>query len=124
MNPARSTLTGDAETKDLTMRFEPHAKGEVFTLDRTGRDGRITTSSTLLYLDGNRRSFEGRDCSGTQSSRRVDDQTVEILRTCARGNWTRIVRRPGAQPKELIIEITEQHSEGRRSERRLLLEKQ
>jgi hypothetical protein len=124
MNPARSALTGDAEAKDLTMRFEPHAKGEVFTLDRTGRDGRITTSSTLLYLDGNRRSFEDRDCSGTQSSRRVDNQTVEILRTCASGAWIRIVRRLGAEPKELIIEMTEQHSEGRRSERRLLLEKQ
>jgi hypothetical protein len=124
MNRARSTLTGDAEAKDLTMRFEPHPKGEVFTLDKTGRDGRMTTSSTLLYLDGNRRSFEDRDCSGTQSSRRVDNQTVEILRTCVSGNWTKIVRRPGAQPKELIVEITEQHSEGRRSERRLLLEKQ
>ena len=91
---------------------------------RTGRDGRITTTSTLLYLDGNRRSFEGRSCSGTQSSRRVDDQTVEILLTCASGNWTKIVRRRGAEPKELIIEITEQHSQGRRLEQRLLLEKQ
>ena len=124
MNPTRSTLAGDAEAKDLTMRFEPHAKGEVFTLDRTGRDGRITTSSTLLYLDGNPRSFEDRECPGTQSSRRVDDLTVEILRTCASGNWTRIVRRQGAKPKELIIEITEQHPEGRRSQRRLVLEKQ
>lgn len=124
MNPLRSTLTGDTESKNLTVRFEPHAKGEVFTLDRTYGDGRITTSSSLLYLDGNRRSFEDRDCSGTQTSRRVDSQTVEILRTCARGGWVRIVRRAGAEAKELIIEITEQDAGGRRFERRLVLEKQ
>jgi hypothetical protein len=124
MNSIRSTLTGDAEAKDLTMRFEPHAKGEVFTLDRTGRDGRITTLSTVLYLDGNPRDFEDHECLGTQSSRRVDRQTIEILRTCAKGGWTRFIRRPGGQPKELIIEITEQHSGGRRFERRLVLEKQ
>ena len=124
MNPMRSTLTGDTEAKDLTVRFEPHAKGEVFTLDRIGGDGRITTSSTVLYLDGNPRDFEERGCSGTQSSRRVDAQTVEILRRCASGGWIRLVRRPGAEAKELIIEITEQHAGGRRFERRLLLEKQ
>jgi hypothetical protein len=124
MNPIRSTLTGDAQAKNITVRFEPHAKGEVFTLDRTGGDGRITTSSTVLYLDGKPRDFEDLGCSGTQSSRRVDSQGVEILRTCASGDWTRFVRRPGAQPKEMIIEITEQHSDGRRFERRLLLEKQ
>ena len=124
MNPVRSKLTGDAEAKDLTIRFEPHAKGEVFTLDRTGRDGRITTSSTLLYFDGHSRSFEDHGCSGTQSSRRLDNQTVEILRTCASGNRTKIVRRPGGQPRELIIEITEQHSGARLLERRLLLERQ
>jgi len=112
MNPIRSTLTGDAEAKTLTVRFEPHAKGEVFTLDRTGPDGRITTSSTVLYLDGNPRDFEDRGCLGTQSSRRVDRETIEILRTCANGDWTRFIRRPGGQPKELIFE------------RRLLLEKQ
>ncbi len=122
MNPVRSTLTGDAQAKDLTVRFEPHAKGELFTLDHTGGDGWITTSSTVLYLDGNRRSFKDRDCWGTQSSRRVDNQTVEILRTC--GGWIGRVRRPGAEAKELIIEITEQESGGRRFERRLLLEKQ
>ena len=123
MNPVRSTLTGDAQAKDLTVRFEPHAKGELFRLDHTGGDGWITTSSTVLYLAGNRRSFEDRDCWGTQSSRRVDNQTVEILRTCG-GGWIRRVRRPGAEAKELIIEITEQESGGRRFERRLLLEKQ
>jgi hypothetical protein len=51
-------------------------------------------------------------------------QTVEILRTCASGQWTRFVRRlSSAQPKELILVITEQHSDGRRCERRLVLEK-
>jgi hypothetical protein len=121
MNPARST---DPYATSFTVRFEPHTKGEVFTLDRVGGDGRATTSSTILYFDGKSRDFQDLGCSGTQSSRRVDNRTVEILRKCASGEWTRLVRRSAAQPKELILEITEQHSDGRRFERRLVLEKQ
>jgi len=54
----------------------------------------------------------------------VDSRTVEIFRDCARGQWTRLVRRAGAQPNELILEITEKYADGRRFERRLALEKQ
>ena len=113
-----------AKLSSLTVRFEPHAKGEVFTLDRTDGDGRVTTSSTILYLDGHPRDFQDLGCSGTQSSRRVDSRTVEILRQCGSGEWTRFVRRMSAQPKELVLEITEQRPDGRRVERRLVLEKQ
>src|SRR5712691_9279999 len=102
----------------LIVRFEPHAKGEVFTVDTTGGDGRATSSSTILYLDGKARDFEDLGCSGTQSSRRVDSRTVEILRQCASGEWTRFVR------KELVLEITEQRADGRRVEQRSVLEKQ
>jgi hypothetical protein len=49
---------------------------------------------------------------------------VEILRTCANGEWTRFVRRLSTQPKEMFLEITEQLTDGRRFERRLVLEKQ
>ena len=63
-------------------------------------------------------------CSGTQPSRRVDSQTVEILRNSASGKSTRFVRRLSAQPKELILDITDQHPHGRRFERCLVLEKQ
>ena len=123
MNAARSTFTGDSQLRSFTVRIEPHAKGEVFTTDRIEADGRATSSSTILYFDGAPRDFRDFDCSGTQSSRRLDDQTVEILRKCAGGEWTRIVRRSARPPKELILDITEQNN-GRRSERRLVLEKQ
>jgi len=96
----------------------------VFTLDRIDQDGRATSSSTILYFDGTPRDFQDFGCSGTQSSRRVDSQTVEILRHCANGGWTRFVRRLAAQPKELVLEITEHYADGRRSERRLVLVKQ
>jgi hypothetical protein len=46
-----------------------------------------------------------------------------ILRKCASGEWTRFVRRLAPQPKEPILEVTEQHPHGRRFERRLALEK-
>ena len=121
VNPTRST---EPYSKSLIVRFEPHTKGEVFTLDRIGGDGRTMTSSTILYFDGKSRDFQDLGCSGTQSSRRVDNRTVEILRTCASGEWTRFVRRLAAQPKELVLDITEQQPDGRRVERRLVLEKQ
>ena len=108
----------------LTVRVEPHPKGEVFTLDRTEPDGRITSSSTILYFDGRARDFQDFGCSGTQSSRRVDGTTVEILRECGMGEWTRFVRRSSAKPNELVLEITEQRADGRRFERRFILEKQ
>ncbi len=56
-------------------------------------------------------------CSGTQSSRRVDSQTVAILRSGASGESTRFVRRLSAKPKELILEITDQRPDKHRVER-------
>jgi hypothetical protein len=124
MNPRRSQFAGDPYAKSVMVRIEPHARGEVFTLDTIGKDGHATTSSTLLYFDGQPRDFQEPQCSGIQSSRRVDSRTVEILRKCAGGAWTRFVRRLTAQPKELVLQITEQQPDGRRFERRLVLEKQ
>lgn len=124
VNPARSTIAPDTRPQSVTIRVESHAKGEVFTLDRIEADGRATTSSTILYLDGQPREFQDPECSGTQTSRLVDSQTVEILRTCASGRWTRFVRRFSAQPNELVLEVTEQQAGGRRFESRLVLEKQ
>jgi predicted acyl esterase len=124
MNSARSTLAREPRPKSISIRIESHTKGEVFTLDRVESDGRATTSSSLLYLDGKPRDFQDTGCSGTQASRRIDSQTVEILRTCADGGWIRFVRRFFAHPNELVLDITEQQAGGGRVERHLLLEKQ
>ena len=124
LNPTRSTFAGDAQPKSLTVRIEPHTNGEVFTLDRTETNGRSTTSSVLLYFDGRARAFNEAGCSGTQSSRRLNSQAVEILRDCAGGQSTRVIRRSGEGPNELVLEITDQHADGRHYERRLVLERQ
>lgn len=124
VDPARSTSNGGSHIESFIVRIGPHAKGEVFTLDRTATDGRATTSSTILYLDGKPRDFQEANCAGTQSSRRVGKDIVEVTRTCASGAWFRFVRRPAAQPRELILEITEQQPGGRRVERHLVMEKQ
>ena len=124
LNTVRSTFSGVTPPKSLTLRVEPHAKGEVVTIDRAETNGRATSSSMILYLDGVVRPFQDAGCSGTQSSRRVDSQTVEILRTCTSGESTKFLRRWSQQGKELILEITEKRSDGRRFERRLVLEKQ
>jgi len=77
----------------------------------------------VLYLDGVARDFQQGECSGTQSSRRKDSQSVEILRNCGAGGWIRFIRR--AAPKDqLVLEISEQRADGRRFGRRLIFEKQ
>src|SRR5215467_8752560 len=101
-----------------------HVEGEVFTVDRIEADGRATSTSTILYLDSRPRPFQDFGCSGTQSSRRVDSETVEILRVCANGEQSRLLWRVATHSKELILEITEQDSGGRRLKRRLVMEKQ
>jgi hypothetical protein len=123
LNPARSTFSGQTQPKALVLRIEPHPKGQVVTVDRTGDNGQSTSSSTILYLDGAARDFQGTECSGSQTSRRLDSQTIEVLRQCGGGEWERLVQRLTRQGKELVVEITRQRS-GRRSEERLLLEKQ
>ena len=123
LNPARSTFSGQTRPKTLVVRVEPHPKGELVTVDRTLDNGQSTSSSTILYLDGAARDFQGTDCSGSQTSRRLDSQTVEILRQCGGNDWEKLVQRLTRQGKELVVEITRQRS-GRRSEERLLLEKQ
>lgn len=124
MNPARSSFVGDPRPKSITLRIESRARGEVFTLDRVETDGRSTTASTILYLDGKARDFQDYGCSGTQSSQRLDSRTVEILRTCAGGGSIRFVRQISARTNELILEVTERQADGRRVERRLVLERQ
>jgi hypothetical protein len=123
LNAARSTFAGDIRPKSLTVRIEPHARGEVVTLDRTEVNGQMTSSSMVLYLDGVARDFQQGECSGTQSSRRIDSQTVEIVRHCGAGAWTRLVRRT-APKNQLVLEISEQRADGRRFDRRLVFEKQ
>jgi hypothetical protein len=123
MNPARSTPSGELRPK-ITVRIEPHAKGEVVTVDRISWDGRVTTCSAILYLDGKSHEFQDQECSGTQSSRRVDKTTVEIVRKCNSGTRSRFIRRLATQPKELILDITEELTDGRRLERHLVLRKQ
>jgi hypothetical protein len=123
VNVARSTFSGGAPFKSLTVRIARHPRGEVFTLDRIETDGRATSYSTLLYLDGEPRRFEDFGCSGIQLSRRADERTVEIVRMCASGGWMRL-RHASAKGNELVLEITEQSADGHRFDRRLTLEKQ
>jgi hypothetical protein len=120
LNSALSTGAGNE--KSVTLRIEPHNRGEVLTLDILAADGRASTSSTILYLDGKARDFQDSACSGTQSSRRVDSRSVEILRECGGGRRIRLIRRT-ERSGVLILEVTEQNSEGRHLDRRLVLER-
>jgi len=120
LNSALSTRAGNE--KSVTLRIEPHNRGEVLTLDILAADGRASTSSTILYLDGKARDFQDSACSGTQSSRRVDSRTIEILRDCGGGRRVRLIRRTESSGV-LILEVTEQNPEGRHLDRRLVLER-
>ena len=122
MNPVRSNFSGDTQPRSFTVRVEPHSKGEVFTLDRVETDGHATSSSMILYFDGVARDFQQGECSGTQSSWRMDSQTVEIFRNCGAGAWTKFVRR-AALKTQLVLEISERRADGHRFDR-LVFEKQ
>ena len=124
MDATRSTFTGGTQPKSLIVRIEPHAKGEVFTLDRVESDGRATSSSSILYFDGAPRDFQDFDCAGAQSSRRLDSRTVEILRMCASSEWTWLIRQSAVKSKELIIDITEKRDGRSNVEWRVVLKKQ
>lgn len=115
---------GDIQSKTLTLRFEAHSKGEVFTIDTVLPDGRHTSSSTILYFDGAARDFQDFRCSGKQSSRRTDNRTVEIVRTCTSGESTVYVRRFVPGEKELIFDVSEHRPGGARFKERLVLAQQ
>jgi hypothetical protein len=121
MNPSRSKFGSEPYPRVFIVRFDAHPKGEVFTLDITPRSGPATTTSTILFLDGKERELPS--CSGTQSSRRLDQRTIEIVYAC-RDSWTRIIRRSPARADALILDITERRAGGRQFERHLILEKQ
>ena len=122
LEAAQSTFAGDTQPRSLTIRIQPHAKGEVFTMERIEADGRAISDSSILYLDGKERDFGDGECSGTQSSRRIDSQSIEILRNCGAAASTRFVRRT-ASKNQLVLEISEQRADGRRFSRRLVFEK-
>jgi hypothetical protein len=120
LNAARSTLA--ANQKTMSVRIDPHLRGEVFTLETATWDGRASTSSTILYFDGKARDFEDSTCVGTQWSQHVDGRTAEIVRECAGGRRVRLIRRTESS-SVLVLEITEENADGRRSERRVVLER-
>jgi hypothetical protein len=120
VNPVRSTVR---YSNIAAIGFQPHAKGEVFTLYRLDGTGHTTTSSTILYFDGRDRDLEDFGCQGTQSSRRVDGGTVEIARNCTGGQHITLIRRLSPRHNELILEVTEE-TKGDRIDRRMVLERE
>ena len=123
LSPGRSTFAADRQPRNLIVRLERHSRGEVFAVDRTEQDGRSTTDSTVLFIDGAPRDYQDPECRGTQSSQRVDNRTVEILRTCQAGGWTRMTRRM-VTGGELVLEISGRRPDGSQVQMRLVLEKQ
>jgi hypothetical protein len=121
MSPSRSRFGGEPAPRVYTVRFDSHAKGEVFTLTVVPRTGPATTWSIILFLDGKER--EVGSCPGTQSSRRLDQRTIEIVYACP-DSRTRFVRRVPPRSNVLILDITEKRSDGRQFDRHLILERQ
>jgi hypothetical protein len=124
MNPARSTFNSDPHPKEITWRIGRHTKGEVLTFDRIRANGEAATTSMILYLDGKQWNFEGDGCSGSQSSQRLDDRTIEIRLRCRNGRSVRVIRRVPEGRRDLSVEISELLPDGRHLEWRLVMEKQ
>ena len=123
MNLGRSAFAAERAPRNFTLRIERHAKGEVFTVERTEQDGRSSSDSTILFFDRKPRDYQDLDCRGTQSSQRVDNRTVEILRTCEAGAWMRVIRRVNTNG-ELTLEVNGRRPDGRQVQMLLVLQKQ
>jgi hypothetical protein len=123
MNLGRSAFAAERAPRNFTLRIERHAKGEVFTVERTEQDGRSSSDSTILFFDRKPRDYQDLDCRGTQSSQRVDNRTVEILRTCEAGAWMRVIRRVNTHG-ELTLEVNGRRPDGRQVQMLLVLQKQ
>jgi hypothetical protein len=124
MDRARSRFAGADQPQSLTVSIEPHAKGRVFTLYRLEADGRSTSFTSVLYLDGASRDFQDFACSGTQSSRWQDERTIEIRRACSNGESIWRVREAAGNSRELTIEITEKSRDGSTLGSRVVLKRQ
>jgi len=126
MNPARPFFIGDPDPLAVTIRFEPHSRGEVLTWDTAGANGQTQTLSIILYFDGKQRDFQGHPCPGMgfQSSRRLGSRAIEILLTCENRLRARFVRQLTANRSDLILDITDELPDGRRFQRHLVFEKQ
>ena len=123
MNLGRSAFAAERAPRNFTLRIERHAKGEVLTVERTEQDGRSSSDSTILFFDRKPRDYQDLDCRGTQSSQRVDNRTVEILRTCEAGAWMRVIRRVNTNG-ELTLEVNGRRPDGRQVQMLLVLQKQ
>ena len=128
VNPTRSTFGTNPHDKEIILRIEQRAKGEVVTLDRILPNGVAATTSIVLFMDGQPRAFRGEQCSGTQSSNRLDDRTVEARFQCQNGRSVRMVRRTSPGTRDLVLEITEEITDpparSRRVKSLLVFEKQ
>jgi hypothetical protein len=123
MNEARSQLDW-THPRSITVRIEPHAKGEVFTYERVSGNGQAVTFSVILYLDGRPREWQGSNCSGTLLSRRLNGRTVEIIGDCNNGPHFRFVRTLDPNGHDLFLDQKETQPSHRGLERHLILERQ
>jgi hypothetical protein len=123
MNPTRSHF-GESDAGLITVRIEPHAKGEVFTYKRIRQDGRTETFSVILYLDGKERDSQYDGLPATQLSRRVDTRTVEIVWTCSNGRRVHVVRRMPPNTHDLLLDWNENQPNAKGVDRHLVLERQ
>jgi len=106
LNPARSTFVENQ--KRLTIRIEPHTRGEMLLWTRLPPDGRASTFSTILYSTARPGTIQDSACSGMQSSWRVDghQDSGNPARMCARR--ANAAHSRTAQAGVLILEIIEQ----------------
>jgi hypothetical protein len=111
----------DRRGKAVVLRIEPHARGEVVTVDRILPSGTAATTSLILSLNGEPREFRGERCAGTQTSKRLDDRTIEIRFQCQDGRTVHIVRRVS---RKLVVEFSDQPHGSRPVAWRLIFEKQ
>jgi hypothetical protein len=113
------TIGTFAVTGSMTM-----PRGSPWESENGGAAFRCACFSSILYFDGVPRELQDFGCSGTQTSRRLGVGVVEILQSCRGGAAIRFLLRVSNPGTEMILDVTEQHPGGSRTERHIVLKKQ
>jgi hypothetical protein len=124
MNPEKSRYSTGPFPKALTVKFEPHPDGEIFTMYIAGADGAAQTVSHILYFDGKERVAEP-DAFETETllSRKLGAGTVEIVRKRNGKLFSRCLRTLSPDGKQMTLEFIQVVDKGPNLERKLVLEK-
>jgi hypothetical protein len=125
MNPDKSKYNDDEPLpRNLVIRFEPHAEGEVVTVWRITEQGQSETDSFIQYYDGRDHPYPRRERFDSFNARKLDDGSISVLFKKDSKVISRHLRRLTPDGQQMTIEEQLLSQTGQWQDRILVFEKQ